>query len=450
MWDLLEHFDNFLWSYIGFPAAFVVGLWLCFRSSFFQLRQFPHICRIFFRFLFKKDKEAQGCTQGVHPLTAFFAGLGGCVGIGNIVAITSAVQIGGPGAVFWMWCAAIIGSIIKYSEVFLGIRFRISDERCGFRGGPMFFLTKAFAPWVGTLFCLLMCLYGVEIFQFSVMTNTISVNFGFDKLLVTVVLLALVCAAELGGVRSVGTISAWVIPIFIVFYLGMGSYVLLASWSEIPAMFSQIFAAAFTPSAAVGSFAGTTLLMTISQGLRRGYYSADIGVGYASIIHSLTRVKNPSHQAGLVVFEVLFDTFVICTMSVFLVLVTGVWKEPVLPIHLVQNALSGFFPYMHYFMPFFLFLLGYSTIITYFCAGVKTAEHMSPRYGRSLYYLYAIAILFIFSFAETTEALIVMSIVQLFLLALNLAAICKLRKEISFDIALEESVSREPEIAPVG
>src|SRR5262249_8204754 len=151
---------------------------------------FPEVCRLFFRYLFKRDREVQNSTRGVHPMTAFFAGLGGCVGIGNVVAITTAVQIGGPGAIFWMWLTAIIGSLVKYSEVFLGIRYRVSSKDNSFSGGPMYFLTHAIHPWAATLFCVLMCVYGVEIFQFSVVTNSISYNFGFDKMIVTFALLA--------------------------------------------------------------------------------------------------------------------------------------------------------------------------------------------------------------------------------------------------------------------
>jgi AGCS family alanine or glycine:cation symporter len=198
-------------------------------------------------------------------------------------------------------------------------------------------------------------------------------------------------------------------------------------------MFAEIFTSAFTPQAAVGSFVGSTLMITMSQGIRRGCYSSDIGVGYASIIHSATRVKNPAKQGALVIFEVFLDTFMICTMSVLLVLITGTWKENIQPMCLVQESLGKYFPYMELFMPFFLFLLGYTTIITYFCAGVKTAQFIAPKKGRAFYYLYAIVILFTFSYVETTQALILMSIVQVSLLALNVAGIVRLRKEISYD-----------------
>jgi len=451
LFDHLDKIDNFLWQYIGFPAILLVGLYLSYRSRLVQIRRFPEVCKVFLGFLRQRDRSDEMGSRGVHPITAFFAGLGGCVGIGNVVAITTAVQIGGPGAIFWMWITAIIGSLVKYSEVFLGIRFRVPTKGNSFTGGPMYYLSKAFKPWASYAFCILMCLYGVEIFQFSVVTNSISHNFGFDKTLVTLALLAMVVLAELGGVQRIGKICSMIIPVFIVLYLGMGLYVLCTLAAEIPQMVSTIFYSAFNPHAAVGSFVGSSLLICISQGIRRGCYSSDIGVGYASIIHSASCVKKPSEQAALVIFEVFFDTFFICTMSVLLVLITGTWKEDILPMHLVQVALSNFFPYMDVFMAFFLFLLGYTTVITYFCAGVKTAQHIGPKYGRALYYGYAVIVLFIFSFVETTQALILMSIVQAMLLALNLAGIVRLRKEIHFDFAkTSPATTSEYEAARVG
>ncbi len=433
VFEYLDIFDNFMWMYFGFPAIICVGLYLSISSGFIQLKRFGDVCRIFGRCLFGKQTVQD--NGGISPMSAFFAGLGGCVGIGNVVAITTAVQIGGPGACLWMWLTAIIGSLVKYSEVYLGIRFRIKMKDNSYSGGPMHFLAKAFNPTIAGIFCILMCIYGVEIFQFSVVTNSISHNFGFDKTLVTLVLLALVVIAELGGMKRVSAICITVIPIFIVLYLVMGSYVLISSAHLLPDVFYQIFHGAFNPTAAIGSFAGSSILLAISQGMRRGCYSSDIGVGYASIIHSSSRVQKPADQAALVIFDVFLDTFMMCTMSMMLVLVTGTWKEDILPMHLVQEALSHFFPYMHYFMPFFLFLLGYTTVITYFCAGAKTAEHVGPKYGRALYYCYSVVILFIFSFVETKQALIVMSIVQVLLLALNLAGILRLRKEIAFDFS---------------
>jgi alanine or glycine:cation symporter, AGCS family len=442
--ELLANLENFLWGYIGFPAIILMGFYLAYRSRLVQLRKFPHVVKTFLSFLTKK--EACSTSHGIPPIKTFFACIGGCVGIGNIVGITMAVQLGGPGALFWVWMTAIIGSLIKYSEVFLGVRYRVkSEDGQGYKGGPMYFLQHAFKQsWVSKLFCVLLCLYGVEIYQFSVMTSSISENFGFSKPYVALILLGLVLVAEAGGVKRVGAICGAIVPAFIIIYLGMGFYVLASCIHAIPQVIVDIFSSAFTPHAAVGAFAGSSLMLAISQGMRRSCYSSDIGVGYASIIHSESSAQNPARQASLAIFEVFLDIFVICTMSIVLVLVTGTWTLELDSMFLVQTALGQFFPYMNFFIPLFLFMLGYSTVITYFCAGMKTALFLSPRFGRPLYYLYSVLSLIVFSFVDTTQANTVMMCVLAGLLILNLAAIFRLRKEISFDFApKEENVTVE-------
>ncbi len=431
--SILGVFEDSLWGYVGFPLIVLFGVYLTYVSRFVQIRSFPLVVKTFWHFLTHKG-EKEG--EGIPPLKAFFASIGGCVGIGNIVAITSAVQIGGPGALFWVWMTAFAGSLVKYSEVFLGMTTRHVCPKRGFRGGPMYILEKAFngSKIPGIIFCIFMCLYGVEIYQFSVVTSTLSSSFALPKLWVTLGLLALVIYAERGGIARIGSISSWMMPTCILVYLAMGGYILVASWDLIPTVFCDIFKYAFEPHAAEGGFLGSALLITISQGIRRGCYSSDIGVGYASIIHSESSVQKPARQASLLIFEVFIDTFVICTMSVLIVLLTGTWQLDIEPIYLVQTSLSYFFPYIEYFMPIFIFLLGYSTVITYFAAGMRTAVFLSPKYGQRVYYLYAVVGLFTFSFVHSSQAITIMALVQLGLLILNSLGIWRLRKQLSFDI----------------
>lgn len=439
LFQYLDSVESSLWVYFGFPAILAMGIYLTIKSRFVQLRKFPDVFRNFFSFLFQKDTPEQA-ANGVPPIKAFFACIGGAVGIGNIVGVTAAVQLGGPGALFWIWITAIVGSLAKYAEVYLGMRHRVKTAD-GYRGGPMYVLAKAFSSqWVVKVFCVLMCLYGVEIYQFSVMTSSVAENFDISKTYVVLVFLVLVILAELGGVRRIGSICSAIIPAFIVLYLGMGLYVLVACFDAIPSVISDVFRYAFTSHAAVGAFTGSALMFTISQGIKRACYCLDVGVGYASIIHSESSVQNPARQAALTIFEIFIDTFLICTMSIVMVLVTGTWTLDIDAMYLVQTALSQYFPYMNFFIPLFLFLLGYSTIITYFCAGMKTAVYLSPKRGRLLYYIYAIVALVVFSFADTTQANTVMMCVLAGLLATNFAAIWRLRNEIRFDFAPEQVV----------
>lgn len=448
MFDLffewVDFLEDCLWQYMGFPAIIFVGLWLSIRSKFVQIRKFPDVIRIFMDFLLRRDKSLNDPGRGIHPLKAFFTGLGGCVGIGNIVAITIAVKFGGPGAIFWVWMTAIIGSLIKYCEVYLGIQYRVCDRKEGFHGGPMYFLKKAIAPWASTLFCVLMCFYGVEIFQFNVVVTSVATSFDLERWPIVLVMLLFVLFAEAGGIRRIANICTAIIPLFIVLYLSMGSYVLFMNSHKLKGVFELIFTGAFNRQSALGAFLGSTVLLTISHGIRRGCYSSDIGVGYASIIHSASRITKPTKQAALAIFEVFLDSFVICTMSVLIILVTGTWSQNLDPMHLVERGLAQHFPYMHFFMPFFLFLLGYSTIIAYYGAGVKTAEFLSPRYGRYVYYFLSSIFLFMFAFVDTTHAILPMSVIQAFLLALNLFGLWRLRREVDYNfLPISKEVQKE-------
>lgn len=349
----LDTLENVLWTFFGVPLVIFVGLYLSFKSNFFQIRQLPAVFKTFFGFfLIKSEKD----SVGVHPLKAFFAAVGGCVGIGNIVGICTAVQLGGPGALFWIWMTALAGMIIKYSEVYLGLRYRVPNNKGGYNGGPMYFLTRVFKKsWVPQLICLLLCIYGVEVYQFSVITTSITTNLGVNSYVVIAVLLALVIFAGSGGVRRVGAISSKSLPVFVFIYVGMGLWVLFNNLTVLPHVLQTIFISAFTGHAAVGGFAGAGLMATISHGIRRGCYTGDIGVGYASVIHSETNVQVPEKQACLAVFDIFLDTFIVCTTSLFLILATGIWQEPMEAGMLVQMALGQYFPYMHYFMPLFPF-----------------------------------------------------------------------------------------------
>ncbi|MCE5318677.1 MAG: amino acid carrier protein [Parachlamydia sp.] len=397
----LDTFENALWGYLGFPILMVLGLILTFQSRFIQFRKLPTVIKQFFSLLFSRDQA----KRGVHPMQAFFAGVGGCVGVGNVVGICTAVQMGGPGALFWIWVTAIVGGMVKYAEVYLGMRYRQANGKGSYNGGPMYFLQRVFtSSWPPLIVCVLLCVYGVEIYQFSIVKDSLVHNWGFNQYAVIFSLLGLVLFAGAGGVRRVGNIASMIMPLFVLIYLSMGGWLLLQNIDKFPAVIASVFASAFSSHAAVGGFAGSTLLMTISQGVRRGCYSGDLGIGYASVIHAESSAQIPERQASLVIFEIFMDAFLICSASVLTILVTDVWHQPITTDMLVQSALATYFPYMNFFMPFLLFLLGYTTVNSYFCVGIKCAEYLSPKRGRLLYYVYAALALLLFSFVESSKA----------------------------------------------
>lgn len=429
LFQYLELINDFIWGHINFLIIIGLGLYFSWRSRFFQLRKFSKIVSTFIQF----SKQGHTSDRGMHPLKAFYAAIGGCIGIGNVVGICTAVQIGGPGAVFWTWIAGFLGMLLKYSEVYLGILHRVPNRSGSYDGGPMYFLKKAFnVKWIPALVCILLCIYGVEVYMFTVIIDSISLNWHMNKYILVCILLVLSFFAVAGGIKRVGDICAKIIPLFLILYAGMSLWVIFMNFEKIPEVFALVFKAAFTPQAAIGAFAGSSIMLTIAMGMSRGCYAADIGIGYASVIHSESSTTEPAKQASLAIFGIFLDSFVVCTLSLLVVLITDVWKSPMSSSLMVQEALGNYFPHMNLFMPFFLFLLGYSTIIAYFSVGTKSAEYLSSKFGKKIYYLYALIAFILFSFVDPSHALIVMSLAGAMLLMINLSGIFKLRNEIQF------------------
>lgn len=430
LYQLLIQADSVFWSYVAFLIIVFLGCYLTLSTRFFQVRAFPSILKTFSKCLFTRSEE----KRGVHPLKAFFASVGGMIGIGNVVGIVTAVQIGGPGALVWVWVAMLFGTVIKYSEIYLGIKHRVANNRQGFDGGPIYFLQHAFKNrWIPSLVALLLCIYGVEIYQFTVITDSVTSNWSINRYMVIPLLLGSILYAGIGGVSRIGKICGIVMPIFLLLYLSMGLWVIIQESGQIPQILSSVFTSAFTGHAAIGGFAGSTVFLAIQHGISRAAYSADIGIGYDSIIQSESSTVYPERQARLAILGICIDN-VICTMSILIVLVTGVWKldTPIPGSHLVQTALGNYFPYMHIFMPCFFFILGYTTVIAYFCVGIKCARFLHPKYGVPAYLAYGSIAWVFFTFFDQSVALLVMSLAGAMLLIINLLGIYRLRHHIEF------------------
>ena len=428
--------DEYAWNYVGIPAILLLGLFLSIKAGWFQIVHFRKIAHLFFSFLtsnMPRDK------RGIHPLKAFFASLGGCIGIGNIVVVCTAVQVGGPGAVFWMWVAALIGMIVKYAEIYLGIKYRIKNSDDSYDGGPMYFLQQATSnPWIPRIVCVLLCIYGADMYLFRIVTHTMVSMWGLNHILVVLAFLCAVIYATRKGVEGVGTITSVTIPVFLVVFSTVSAIVFFKNLSYIPGIFKLIFQSAFTGHAAVGGFAGSTLLMTMSQGMKRACYSSDIGIGYAAVINSETDEADPAKQAALGIFGVFIDTFVVCTMSVFLILITGLWNQGIHEGKIIALAIEDYISFVTILWPAFIFLLGYSNIISIFAVGEKAACFLFPKQGKALYLAYAIPVFLIFSFVGSERQLLtIMSMAGVCLLLINLWGILKLYRNIEFKLSSE-------------
>jgi AGCS family alanine or glycine:cation symporter len=427
----LSTLESFFWGYIGFSLVIIIGIYFTIRSGFYQFKVLAHPIRT----IKAVQKSAKG-GEGINPFRLYFASVGGMVGIGNIVLVISAIIIGGPGALFWLWIASICGMLIKYAEICLGMKFRIDDGRQGHHGGPMIYLQKAFqnkflAKVIPVLFCSLLAVYGVEIAQFVVVADVLTDTFSLHRPLVLAGLLGISLYGGFGGIRRLANISSTLMPPFIVCYLGACLYVIGLHITELPNVFLTVFQSAFTGHAAVGGFAGSTMMMALQLGTARAVYSGDLGIGYDSIIQSESKAKDPKTQACLSIFGVATDTL-ICTLSMLVVLVTGIWKTDIEACHAVSSSLSLFFPYSEYFMAILIFIAGYTTVIAYLAVGAKAMEWLFPSWGKKVYFFFAICAFLAFSFLDQCHAVTVMALSGGLLMLTNLAGIWNLRHEVEF------------------
>ncbi len=427
---VLGRLEDLLWSYIGFTMIVLSGAYFTIKSRGFQFKTILLTVNNFKQMA----KEASGSKRGVHPFLLYFASIGGMVGLGNIVSVTSAVIIGGPGALFWMWVASFVGMLIKYSDIFLGMKYRIENDKGGYDGGPMYYLQAAFKGKVlPFLVCIFLCIYGVEIYQFVILTDTIVSVTNIDRLYVILVLLVMVFYVAFGGVKRLASICTIIMPVFMLCYIGCCVWIIWQNGHALPGVLETVWNSAFTGHAAVGGFVGSSMLVTAQQGISKAVYSGDIGIGYDSIVQSETQVKNPMTQAKISIFALLNDTL-ICTMSCLVILVSGIWATEIKMAHseYIRVVFNQFIPNTDVFLAFVFFFTGFTTITSYLVAGMKCARFLNPKFGEKFYFIYGCISFMIFSWYDQTQVMSVMAISGGFLMLFNLIGIFKLRNEIDF------------------
>ncbi|MCL0091042.1 sodium:alanine symporter family protein [Dehalococcoidia bacterium] len=314
----------------GWPGMIIIvggGLYLTFRLHGFQFVNFGRSFRMLRR---RADPDVTDVTKGdVTPRQALFAATAATVGVGNIAGVATALAMGGPGAVFWMWITALVGMCTKAVEAMLGRHFRTINPDGSISGGPMYYLTKGLnLKWLGYMFAFFAALAAPGI-GLMVQSNSISYalefGFGVPRLATGIVIAILLGLVILGGIKIIARVASALVPFMCIFYIGVAVVVLIIKAPEIPAALGTIFVHAFTPTAPVGGFAGYAVACAMRFGVARGIFSNEAGLGSAPIVHAASTIKNPIHQGYLGIFEVFLDTIVVCTMTALVILTSGIY-----------------------------------------------------------------------------------------------------------------------------
>lgn len=284
--------------------------------------------------IFGKNKQKTLVTgKAISPFQAVTTALSSTVGTGNIVGVATAVYLGGPGAVFWMWVSAFFGMMTKFSEVVLAVKFRETDEKGFYHGGPMYYIQNGLgAKWkpLAVIFAILATLatFGIgNMTQSNAIASSFHVTFGAPPLVTGIVIAVLVALVIIGGIKRIGQVTEKLIPFMCVFYIIGCLIIVIMNITRIPGVFASIFAGAFGFNSAAGGVVGYTLMQTIRRGIARGVFSNEAGLGSAPIAHAASAQKDPVKQGVWGVFEVFVDTIIICTLSGLVIVLAGEYTK---------------------------------------------------------------------------------------------------------------------------
>ncbi len=308
--------------------------------------------------------------------------LSATVGTGNIAGVATAIAAGGPGALFWMWITGLVGMATKYGEAVLAVKFRVRDKYNTMSGGPMYYISKGMGwKWLGTLFAIFASIaaFGIgNMVQSNSVADAVQATFNIPFEITGLILMIATGVVIIGGIKSIGKVTAFLVPIMIVFYMGGALVIMLMKLEYIPAAFVLILKQALTPTAASGGFLGATVMLTLRMGVARGVFSNESGLGSAPIAAAAAQTKHPVTQALVSMTQTFIDTLVVCTMTGLVLILTGTWNSGEDGAELTSLAFSNGLPgvWGGIIVAIGLILFAYSTMLGWSYYGEKSIEYL--------------------------------------------------------------------------
>jgi len=371
------------------------GIYLTFRLGLIQLRLLPYALKLVFTK--NQDKKSEG---DISHFQALMTAMAATVGVGNIVGVATAIFLGGPGALFWMWVSAFFGMATKYGEAILAVKYRVKDANGQMAGGPMYYLEHGLKmKWLGVLFAIFGAIAAFGIgngTQAKAVADVMNQTFSVPHWISGLVLVILAGMVILGGIKTIGKVTSFFVPIMAVFYVLAGVIVLVLNVGLIPEAFATIFKYAFSGEAVAGGAIGTV----IRFGVARGVFSNEAGLGSAPIAAAAARTDMPGRQALVSMTQVLFDTLIICSITGVTIIMSGIWKDN--PDNLTGGALTSaaFGQFLGSAGPIVvsigLLFFATSTIFGWAYYGEKCFQYLFPNPKVLLYYrIVFIAVIFV-------------------------------------------------------
>ncbi len=439
--ELFSAINGIVWGPMMLVLILGVGLFLQ-----LGLRLMP-ILRLGtgFKLMWKgRSTAAEDEKEGeISPFNALMTALSATVGTGNIAGVATAVFLGGPGALFWMWCTALVGMATKFSEAVLAVKYREVDEEGNHVGGPMYYIKNGLGKkwaWMGTAFAVFGTIAGFGIgntVQSNSVAEVIASNFGVPHMVTGLVLMVLVGAVLLGGIRRIGHVAGALVPFMAIAYLLSGLTVLAINADAIPAALDLVFTHAFTETAAEGGFAGAAVWAAIRFGVARGVFSNEAGLGSAPIAHAAAQTHDPVRQGLIAMLGTFIDTIIICSITGLVIITSGLWTSGESGAALTSAAFADALPGVgNYLVAISLAIFAFTTILGWSVYGERCAEYLfGVKVIRPFRLLWILAVPvgsmvsldFVWLVADTLNAM--MAIPNLVALALLSPVVFKLTRE---------------------
>ena len=438
IYSINDNLNEIVWGPYMIFLLVGVGIFLTIRLKGIQFGKFGYIVKNTIGKAFKNSEGEGSISSAKAGLTSIAA----VVGTGNIAGVATAVAIGGPGAVFWMWVSAIFGMATKFSEITLGIYFREKKDDGTYSGGAMYYIEKGLHSKILAGFFAVMVIIAYFVVGAIVDTNSICISvhaqFGIPTIATGIAFSILTAIVILGGITRIGDVCQWLTPFMCGIYVIAGLAVIVLNIREVPSAIGEIFKGAFTPAGATGGFAGTTFMIMVTKGMARGLFSNEAGLGSSTIIHSSAIVKHPVEQGIWGATEVFVDTLVVASITGLSIVISGAWKTGLDGAALTMKAFEMALPGKigSYIVMLSAILFGYSCLISanYYCE--KAAEYLFGKHSaipiRIVWCIFIVigsigGLKFVWDLADTCNGL--MAIPNLIALLILSPIVVKLTKE---------------------
>ena len=424
---VLDAIDSFMWGPPLITLLVGTGIYLTLRLKLLQVARLPKALGL----IFKAKNHGEG---DVSSFKALCVALAATVGTGNIVGVATAVKVGGPGAIFWMWMAAFFGMATKYAEGLLAVKYRTTDDKGEIAGGPMFYIRNGmgekYKP-LATFFAVatvLVAWLGIGTFpQVNAIVDSVELSFGVPQRATDVVLTVLIGAITIGGLQSIAKVAGKVIPFMAVMYILISLGLIIMHLEAVPAAIGLILDSAFTGSAAAGGFAGSTIMMAMQNGIARGVFSNESGLGSAPIAAAAAKTKEPAEQGLISMTGTFIDTIIICSMTGLALVLTGVWQGSAAGAAMTSAAFgSAYGEVGTWLLTIALALFAFTTILGWNYYGERAVIYLMGTKGVLPYRLIFIALIASGAFLKLEAIWILADIVNGLMAIPNLIALIAL------------------------